>query len=209
MVPVTILYQNHWYDAAQYQSNPVPMALEPGNVYDVLQSNLPIALFTTDQPGQAHGIWFSMGKWRDKSKEPRAEAGKTEVTWSDNSGGPVLKRHKGADSSGGSDTKGSGSGSSPGSTSKTADDNDPDRPTLKRPESAKDSGCSSPAPDNTSTPTIAKRSAQPVDQDLTRDTNESDPDRPVLRKTPGRDESDECGCHDDCAGGHWQGKCAG
>ena len=182
MVPVTILYQNHWYDAAQYQSNPVPMALEPGNVYDVLQSNLPIALFTTDQPGQAHGIWFSMGKWRDKSKEPEPNA-KTEVTLADNSGGPVLKRHKGADSSGGSDTKGSGSGSSPGSTSKTADDNDPDRPTLKRPESAKDSGGSSPAPDNTSTPTIAKRSAQPVDQDLTRDTNESDPDRPVLRKT--------------------------
>ncbi len=182
LVPVTILYQDRYYDAAQYQSNPVPMALEPGNVYDVLQANMPIGLFTTGEPRQVHGMWISLGKWQEKKDEPEPKPAKVEVSVADNSGGPVLKRHKGADGN-------AGSGSDSKTTSKPSDSgpDDPDRPTLKRPESSKDSsdssGSSSSGDAKSSTPTIAKRSAAPVDQDLTRDTNETDPDRPVLRKT--------------------------
>jgi hypothetical protein len=166
MVPVTILYQDRYYDASQYQSNPVPMALESGNVYDVLQSNTVVGLFTTGTAEQLHGNWIGLGNWKEKGAEPEKKPAKVEVTVPGGSGDdhPVLKRHQ----------------SSSDSNSKPKSDDDPDRPTLKRPESS--------APDKTSaasdsTPTLAKRSAAPVDQDLTRDTNETDPDRPVLRKT--------------------------
>ncbi len=177
LVPVTILFQDRYYDASQYQSNPVPMALEPGNVYDVLQSNMPIGLFTTGQPKQLRGMWFALGIWKEKGAEPEHPPAKSEVTVSDNNGGPVLKRHKGSDSS-------PSSGSDSKTTSKPTDSgpDDPDRPTLKRPQTTQEPA-SSPTPSDSSTPTVAKRSAQPVDQDLTRDTNETDPDRPVLRKT--------------------------
>jgi hypothetical protein len=164
MVPVAILFQDRYYDASQYQSNPVPMALEPGNVYDVLQSNAVVGLFTTGQAQQLRGNWVGLGKWKEKSKEPEPKPAKVEVTVA--GGGddhPVLKRHQ---SSSDSNPKG---------------DDDPDRPTLKRPEASSTDSASS---GQTSTPTLAKRSAEPVDQDLTRDTNESDPDRPVLRKNP-------------------------
>jgi hypothetical protein len=163
MVPVTILYQDRYYDASQYQSNPVPMALEPGNVYDVLQSNMLVGLFTTSTAQQLHGNWIGLGNWKAKSKEPETKPGKVDVTVP--GGGddhPVLKRHQSS------------------SDSKPKSDGDEDRPTLKRPEKPSTESTSS---GSSSTPTIAKRSAEPVDQDLTRDTNESDPDRPVLRKT--------------------------
>lgn len=165
MVPVTILYQDRFYDASQYQSNPVPMALEGGNVYDVLQTNNVLGTFTTGQAQQLHGNWIGLGKWQEKSKEPEKENKSAKVDVTVPGGGddhPVLKRHESS------------------ADSKSKADDDPDRPTLKRPEAA--------PPDNTnsaskSTPTLAKRSAEPVDQDLTRDTNQNDPDRPVLRKT--------------------------
>ena len=129
MVPVTILYQDRYYDASQYQSNPVPMVLEPGNVYDVLQANMPIGLFTTGEPRQVRGMWISLGKWKEKGAEPEPKPAKVEVTVADDKGGPVLKRHRGTDSS--SDSKADSKTSSKPSDSGP---DDPDRPTLKRPE---------------------------------------------------------------------------
>jgi hypothetical protein len=162
MVPVTILVGDRYYDASQYQSNPVPMAAEPGTVYEVLQANQPIGFFTTEQPQQVRGNWVSAGTWKEKKEEPEAKAAKVEVDLGKDDDRPVLKRH-------GESSK----------SSKPSEPDDPDRPTLKKPPAAKDS-------DNTSsaaTPTIAKRSAAPVDDDLTKDTNVADPDRPVLRKS--------------------------
>ena len=165
MVPVTILIGDRYYDASQYQSNPVPMVLEPGNVYDVLQANMPIGLFTTDQPKQEHGNWVSAGTWKEKSAEPEKKPEKVEVADS-NDDRPVLKRH----------------GESSSSKSKSTEPEDPDRPTLKRPDAPKEAPSKTDS-DSDKAPTVAKRSAAPVDANLSRDTNENDPDRPVLRKT--------------------------
>lgn len=188
MVPVAIIYYDKYYDASQYQANPVPMAAEPGNVYDVLQANLPFALFTTAQPQEVHGNWITSGVLKQHKDEPEKKPEKQTVTLADDKGGPVLHR------------KGE---SKPADTGGSPSDNDPDRPTLKRPADQQSSGSSQPssAPtssgsddsdrptlkrpsdSNSSTQTTAKTTAAPVDKDLTRDTNENDPDRPVLRKT--------------------------
>jgi hypothetical protein len=162
LVPVTILIQDRYYDASQYQSNPVPMAAEPGNVYEVLQANVPIGWFTTEQPKEILGAWVSMGTWKDKAPEPEPKPEKVEVALGKDDG-PVLKRHGEAGSKG----------------SKPSEPDDPDRPTLKKPQPAPDNAPST----SSNTPTIAKRSAAPVDEDLSKDTNVNDPDRPVLRKT--------------------------
>jgi hypothetical protein len=167
LVPVTILFYDKYYDAALYQQNPVPMALEPGNIYDVLQANLVIGLFTTEQPKEVRGNWVSLGTWKEKSAEPEHKASKVDVSVPDD-GRPVLKRH--------------GAGGAAGSHPSPSDD-DPDRPTLKKPQAPAEPE-SAPS-SSSSTSTVAKTTAAPVDQDLTRDTNETDPDRPVLRKSQG------------------------
>ena len=163
MVPVTILIQERYYDASQYQSNPVPMAAEPGTVFEVLEANQPVGFFTTEQPQQLRGNWVSAGTWKEKAAEPESKPAKVEVDLGKDDDRPVLKRH----------------GESNPKSSKPSGPDDPDRPTLKRPAESKDSDSGS-----GSTPTIAKRSAAPLDDNLSKDTNENDPDRPVLRKTP-------------------------
>jgi hypothetical protein len=161
MVPVTILIGDRYYDASQYQSNPVPMAAEPGTVYEVLQANQPVGFFTTAQPQQVRGNWVSAGTWKEKTAEPESKPEKVEVSLGKDDDRPVLKRH---------------GESSP--SSKPSEPDDPDRPTLKKPTAANESDSAS-GP----TPTIAKRSAAPVDDNLSKDTNVNDPDRPVLRKS--------------------------
>ena len=157
LVPVTILLNSKYYDASQYQANPVPMALDPGNVYEILVANVPIGFFTADQPRQVRGNWFSSGAWQDKRAVPESKPGKVEVSTGGDDDRPVLKRH----------------GEPDAKESKPSEPDDPDRPTLKKPA----------APKESTTDTVAKTSAAPVDQNLSHDTNESDPDRPVLRKT--------------------------
>lgn len=187
LVPVTILVQDRFYDASQYQANPVPMAAEGGTVYQVLKSNTPYGWFTIEQAAQQRGNWVSVGKFKQQAPEQEKKPGKVEVDLGkDSEDRPVLKRHAGSssDSSADSkDSKASDSASKSSESSKSSGPDDPDRPTLKRPESQTASSDSDAKPTTNSTPSIAKRSAAPVDTDLSHDTNEADPDRPVLRKT--------------------------
>ena len=46
VIPVTILVDGRYYDASIYKADPVPMALEPGNVYEVEQSGASIGMVT-------------------------------------------------------------------------------------------------------------------------------------------------------------------
>ena len=179
LVPVTILFQDRYYDASQYQANPIPMAAEGGNVFQVLKANLPIGWFTVAQATQVHGNWVSMGAYQEQAPEREKKPGKVEVSLGKDDDRPVLKRH-GSSSSDSSSDNSSAKSSAP---SKPSEPDDADRPTLKRPETQTASSQPASGGKSDSTPTIAKRSATPVDTDLTRDTNESDPDRPVLRKT--------------------------
>ena len=183
LVPVTILVQDRYYDASQYQANPIPMAAEGGTVYQVLKSNTPFGWFTVEQANQLRGNWLSTGKFKEQAPEQEKKPGKVEVDLGkDSEDRPVLKRHAGS-SSDSADAKDNTPASKPSDSGKSSGSDDPDRPTLKRPESQTSPSAADAKPDTSSTPSIAKRTAAPVDTDLSHDTNETDPDRPVLRKT--------------------------
>lgn len=212
MVPVTILYLGQYYDAAQYQANPIPMADVPGNVYDVLQSNLPIGLFTTGQAKEIRGNWVAIGVWKQKNTEPQHKPEKQTIVLADekgggSGGGPVLHR-RGEKSTASSGSSGNSNGSA------SSGDDDTDRPTLKRPKSGNDANATPPAdeddadrptlkrpadeqpatsaPAAKSTTTTASVTADSVPRNLSHDTNENDPDRPVLRRTePGVNPTDK------------------
>ena len=99
LVPVTIWINDRYYDASQYQANPVPMVAEPGTVYEVLESNVPQGWFTVQQPQQVRGKWMGGGTRQDKKNEDaEKKPAKVEGEGGKDDDRPTLKRHKDADS---------------------------------------------------------------------------------------------------------------
>jgi hypothetical protein len=63
LVPITIMVDGHFYDASVYKADPVPMALQPGTVYEGLKSGVSQGLFTVNNP-IPHNGWLGLGIWK-------------------------------------------------------------------------------------------------------------------------------------------------
>lgn len=101
LIPVTIMVNGQFYDASAYKADPVPMALQPGIVYEGVKAGVPQGLFTVGGAAQANGNWFAGGSWKteaqiqaDKEKASAETAKKNQVAAPDEelSGPPRLKR---------------------------------------------------------------------------------------------------------------------
>jgi hypothetical protein len=156
LVPVTIMIDGRFYDASVYKADPIPMALQPGTVYEGMQSGVSQGLFTVGSAIPASG-WLALGMWKSHQQmEAEMSAGKARAAKLSQkppedlaAGGPprLSRSPEGAHSK-----PGTAPGTSP---PQPASDEPPDRPVLK----AKPT--SSPAP--------------PAAEDA---------DRPVLRRQP-------------------------
>ena len=64
LIPVSIFVDGKFYDAGLYLANPVPMALEPGNIYEIQKSGDPAGLFTVNSAMelQASNTFYGVGK---------------------------------------------------------------------------------------------------------------------------------------------------
>jgi len=137
LIPVTILVDGRFWDASIYLANPRPMAIDPGNVYEVERSGKPVGFFTVGEPLAASGHWFAFGDWQPESEKPRPKA-KPAVSWrAEDEDRPVLhKRHP--DTS--EQTTQPAASSSSSASDKTASSSapapsppeDPNRPVLRR-----------------------------------------------------------------------------
>lgn len=193
LVPVALWINDRFYDASLYGANPEPMALQPETVYEATDYGEPTGLFTVTTPEQVKGSWVGTGHWKPElpfdKKLAQQAAKQPKPTLSDNPADdrPVLHRAAGSGGSSGSDTSSNSgssqtasSGSSNSSAGSTAPNpNEPsDRPTLKKPSSEAsaappDTTASSPAPSPNSAPASAAATSSP---------DESDPNRPTLRR---------------------------
>jgi hypothetical protein len=68
LVPIAIRLNGKFYDAAAYKASPVPMALEPGTVYEGERTGTSIGLFTVNgalhsQAQNAASPWIGTGMW--------------------------------------------------------------------------------------------------------------------------------------------------
>ena len=68
LVPITIRIDGRFYDAASYKGNPVPMALEPGTVYEAERTGASVGLFTVNAALHSNAInavtpWLGAGMW--------------------------------------------------------------------------------------------------------------------------------------------------
>jgi len=68
LVPVAILVDGKFWDASAYKADPVPMALEPGTVYEAERSGSSLGLFTVSSALHSRAVnvpspWIGTGKW--------------------------------------------------------------------------------------------------------------------------------------------------
>jgi hypothetical protein len=64
LVPVAILYGGKFYDAGSFKASPIPMALEPGVVYEATKTGVSQGLFTVTgvRVGDNH-VYYADGNW--------------------------------------------------------------------------------------------------------------------------------------------------
>jgi hypothetical protein len=63
LVPIAIMIDGRFYDAGVYKADPIPMALQPGTVYEGVKSGVPQGLFTVNNP-LPHNGWIGFGSWK-------------------------------------------------------------------------------------------------------------------------------------------------
>jgi hypothetical protein len=69
LVPIAILIDGKFWDASSYKANPVPMALEPGTVYEAERTGNALGLFTVgtalhSNAANASIPWLGTGAWQ-------------------------------------------------------------------------------------------------------------------------------------------------
>jgi len=101
LIPATIMVNGDFYDASAYKASPVPMALQPGIIYEGVKAGVPQGLFTVGGAAQTNGNWFAGGSWKteaqiqtEKEKAQAETAKKNQVAAPDEElgGPPKLKR---------------------------------------------------------------------------------------------------------------------
>jgi len=153
LVPIVIMVNGKFYDAAVYKADPVPMALQSQTVYEGVESGVSQGLFTVTGAGQRKQGWFGYGTWRstadieaEKAKakaDAERKAQKAPPPEQQIGGPPKLKRGQESPSQNTSQTPAQNTPApaaskpekarpSPKSEPDTAAANDPNRPVLRR-----------------------------------------------------------------------------
>jgi len=84
LVPIAILIGGKFWDASAYKADPVPMALEPGTVYEAERNGSSLGLFTVNAALHSRAVnaqtpWIATGKWIPGGSEAAKTAVKAET----------------------------------------------------------------------------------------------------------------------------------
>jgi hypothetical protein len=95
LVPVTIMFEGKFYDAAAFKASPVPMVLESGTVYEAVRTGTSQGFFTVTGALQARNSWLGEGTWVPAGSTPvKKAAGPSHPPDEDIDAPPVLRREK-------------------------------------------------------------------------------------------------------------------
>jgi hypothetical protein len=194
VVPVSLYIDHHFEDAGLYLSRPMPLALEPGNIYELESAGVDKGTVTLSQATRLHGGnavtsfdegWFGYGTWKPlpvpKAFVPSNAASNAHVV---NNGEERPHFTKKPDATTASTTP-AASQSKPSDTPPS----DPDRPVLHRtsPDSKpSDAQMASPAASSpTQTPTTDQNKTG--DNDATANSPNGNADRPTLHRPAATD----------------------
>lgn len=159
LIPIAILIDGKFWDASAYKADPVPMALEPGTVYEAEKTGNSVGLFTIGSALHSRAAnvtvpWLATGAFQPiDAVKPKAtlKAETAPAGIVDADAPPRLTRTPGASAAGASSSGGTTADKGPAASksdagSAPAQNSDDDRPRLKRPTESSPSA-------NTSAPT--------------------------------------------------------
>lgn len=165
LIPIAIMVDGKFYDAAAYKASPVPLALTGETVYEAERNGVSQGLFTVGDAIKAGSSWFADGKWRPAGSEPKKHvAAKPKLE--EDEGPPRLRR---PDSE--KPQKPPADAKTPAAT-----------PAPSQPPPTTSTTPSAPPAD--ATPKTAPPDAKPDDPigQLNTAANDEDPNRPVLER---------------------------
>lgn len=210
LVPVAIMINGKFWDASAYKADPVPMALEPGTVYEGERAGSSLGLFTIGSALHSNSVnvptpWIGTGVWHAEGSEPAKKVIKAETKpanmdtadkpprlthtpTSTNQANPAPESGKAPPSSSPST---SSSGSVKPSDSSDSGDGPPrlTKPSSPAPESPgpNQTGSSQPAPNSSGAPTTGTSKANEKKADdqaniPASDSGAKEANRPILRR---------------------------
>lgn len=101
LIPVAIMVNGDFYDAGAYKAAPVPMALEPGTVYEAERTGASLGLFTITAPLESNNKdWIAEGTWQTtemlaaKAAKAKKSAPSKPRGLDEDEGPPKLRRAK-------------------------------------------------------------------------------------------------------------------
>ena len=168
LIPIAIMVGDKFYDAGAYKASPIPMALWSETVYEGERSGVSQGLFTVSGAARAGDNWFAEGKWQPAGSGPAKPSHVAKKPVLDEDEGPPKLRRKEPEM--------------------------PQPPPETAPASAAPTPPPAPTDASTTTPgTSAPASplpASPQDKSpdesanavLSTTANDTDPNRPVLRR---------------------------
>jgi hypothetical protein len=131
LIPITILVSGRFWDASIYLADPRPMALEPGNVYEVERSGKPVGFFTVGEARRAKDRWSALGDWQPES-EKAPPAAKPASSWhAEDDDRPVLHKRQPATPDQAAQPASPSSSAAPAPAPPPTPE-DPNRPVLRR-----------------------------------------------------------------------------
>src|SRR5207253_1764607 len=94
LIPITIMVDGKFYDAAAYKASPVPMAFQPETVYEALRAGISQGIFTILYARNSNDNWIADGIWVPAGAAPAKSTHTAEASpvLGDNDAPPVLRR---------------------------------------------------------------------------------------------------------------------
>jgi hypothetical protein len=192
LIPVAIMIDGKFYDAAAYKAMPVPMAIWGGTVYEAERTGVSQGLFTVGEVLKTGNDWSANGRWVPAGAKPVKKHVETKPNFDEDSGPPKLRRPEGeksapsdskppAETKTPTDTKTSTdakteTGTTPPSDTKPSSDTKSPSDAKGQPAPAPSSPPAQSRPDNDEDAVI-----KPAAPDNTT-SNDEDPNRPVLAR---------------------------
>ena len=130
LYPISLFERGNYFDAAIYNVNPMPMAVEPGIVYEVQRSGEPLGLVTIDQALQQNGEWIATGRLQPEGSENK-NAKSAGASSASNDEPPVLKRGQSSAAAASTPPTVASTAANPAPSAPSAD-TDVNRPVLRR-----------------------------------------------------------------------------
>jgi len=167
LIPIAIMVDGKFYDAAAYKASPVPLALWNQTVYEGEKTGVSQGLFTVGEAMRVgNNNWFGQGKWRPAGSEPKPKpTASAKPRMEEEEGPPKLRRPEAAKPEPAAKPQ-----ETAPSTTTTQDDKKPSAPAPGNPPAATPGADSAPA------------ASQPTAESAPSNANDEDPNRPILRR---------------------------